>query len=124
MSRNRNSRRTGVAARCTAMCGWANSAGGNRMALYEAGDQFAGHPVVVWEPGTPLADPAGTNSKILLDWEECEEGQKWTHNFAAFLADPASRQVAGLVVGIWSNEVTNDGSEELEEVIEALVAAR
>jgi hypothetical protein len=99
------------------------------MALYEVEDQFAGYPVVVWKPGTPLADPAGRNYKILLSWDESEKKQRWSDKLAAFLEDPASRAVTGLVVGAWGD--LSDGGDAREgdpntvtAALEALVAAR
>src|SRR2546423_11013484 len=107
------------------------------MALYELRDQFAGYPVVLWEPGTPLADPVNRNYKILLTWDarrksnprwagkqtvEPAEKVEWADKLAAFLADPASREVTGIVVGMWGEAYSEEGNPA--GMVEALVAAR
>jgi len=58
-----------------------------------------------------------------LSYEEGEEGQRWTDKFAAFLDDPSSNRVSGIVIGDWG--VLSSATDETSApVVEALVAAR
>jgi hypothetical protein len=86
------------------------------MAIYEHATQFAGKPVVDWDPDQGIRDPLNILYRISLTWEESEGGQSWTDRFAAFLDDAAASRAVGLVVGFWG--------EDVEPVIEAVAAAR
>lgn len=83
---------------------------------------FAGQPVREWRAETGIQEPEDALYRITLDYDAGEEGSRWTDEFARFLADPASGEVRGLVVGAWHHW----GGEEIhvETVVEALVAAR
>jgi hypothetical protein len=87
------------------------------MGIYEHTLQFAGKPVVDWEPGQPLKDPESHAYRISLDWDDSEDGVKWTDRLTEFLDDPGSSQVTALIAGFWG-----DGNSE--PLVEALVAAR
>jgi hypothetical protein len=92
------------------------------MGIYEHATQFAGLPVVDWEPGRRLRNPDRTAYRLSLDFEETEAGAQWSDRLASFLEDPASGQVRAIVVGIWGGEsyvLANSSA-----VVEALVAAR
>jgi hypothetical protein len=89
--------------------------------INEHATDFAGKPVVDWDPETGIEDPTGTIYRITLSYDEAEDDQVWTDKLALFLDDPASSQVVGIVVGEWE-EAYEDGSSQL--VVEALVAAR
>ena len=91
------------------------------MTINEHAVEFAGKPVVDWEPDTVLADPEGTAYRITLSYEEAQAGTQWTDKLARFLEDPASRRVTALVVGAWGEVATGDTSAR---VVESLVAAR
>jgi hypothetical protein len=90
------------------------------MSIHEHLTQFAGKPVVDWEPGAPIAEPEAAVYRIRLSWEEAEEDTRWTDKLATFLQDPAAGQVAGLVVGAWGKVGMGDDSSP---IVEALVAA-
>ena len=89
------------------------------MAIYEHTAKYVGMPVEEWSPDTGIRDPEGTIYRVTLDWDDAEEGLTWTDRFAAFLEDPASERIRGIVVGNWGTE-----GETSEAVVEALVAAR
>ena len=91
------------------------------MAIYEHITEFAGKPVVDWEPGTPLSDAATVAYRISISWDESEEGRRWTDKFASFLDDPASAQVTGIVVGPW--EHVGSGDEPVADRIVAAIAS-
>jgi hypothetical protein len=112
------------------------------MGIYEHATEFAGLPVQDWEPATEIVDPTGTIYRVSVSWEEAESGKRWTEKLAeflglkrrspepagprptkldAFLADPASAQIPGIVIGAWE-EVAS--STDVGPVIEALIAAR
>ena len=94
------------------------------MTIGEHATHFAGKPVVDWEPESGIQDPAGTNFRVSLSWDEAQEGQHWTDKFAAFLDDPAAGQVTGIVVGAGDWLVTFQRGGNSGPVVEALVAAR
>jgi hypothetical protein len=62
---------------------------------------FAGKPVKDWEPQSGIQDPENTYYALRLSYEEDEEGRRWGDKFAAFLDDPSSSQVSGIVIGDW-----------------------
>lgn len=81
--------------------------------------QFAGLPVIDWEPGTALS--ATTIPRVSLSYEAAEEGGRWVDLFADLLNDPGAATIPGLVVGPWDE---SGASEDLSSsVVEALVNA-
>src|SRR5215218_7949900 len=104
--------------------------------------EFAGLPVVDWEPGTPLVNASGTAYRVSLSWDEIyrfdlrptvsrlaaffglrrrrEEpvptGRTWADKFAALLEDPAVAQVPGLIIGPWG-EAMSEGSGAIVETL-------
>ena len=93
------------------------------MAIYEHITEFAGKPVVDWEPGEPLDEPADVAYRISVSWDESEAGRRWTDKFAGFLDDPASGRVTALIVGPWAAVGVGDESTA-ERIVEALASAR
>ncbi len=120
------------------------------MSIYEHMTEFAGQPVVDWQPETGQAITSGTAYRLTVSWEEAQDGQRWTDKLAAFLSslglrrppappaatksdpswtgklssfldDPAAGHVTGLVVGAWIDAGMQGDSQS---VVEALVAAR
>lgn len=90
--------------------------------INEHATEFAGKPVVDWEPDESHAAPHDAIFRVSLAYDEAEEGQHWTDKFAAFLDDPRAAASTGLVIGTWdSSQASEDTSAQ---VIEALVAAR
>jgi Leucine Rich repeat len=83
--------------------------------------EFAGKPVVDWDPQVGLTDPEGTIYRVGLSYDEAEGGQRWTDKLAGLLADPAVGRLGGLVVGYW-DILGQEGTSA--PVVEALVAAR
>ncbi len=92
------------------------------MTIEEHATHFAGKPVVGWDPEAGIQDPTGTIYRVSLSYDEADEGQRWTDKFAAFLDDPASSQITGIVVGTWDSSGASE--DDSRQVVEALVAAR
>lgn len=88
------------------------------MTINEHVTEFAGKPVMDWEPDTAISDPEGVMYRLRWGYDHQDS---WLDKFAAFLDDQAADRVTGLVVGMWSNE---DDEETAQAIIEALVAAR
>jgi hypothetical protein len=91
------------------------------MSIYEHMTEFAGQPVVDWDPEAGQAIARGTAYRVAVSWEEAEDGLRWTDKLSSFLDDPAAGQMTGLVVGSWIGPEMEGDSEP---VVEALVAAR
>ncbi|HEY0734382.1 MAG TPA: STM4015 family protein [Herpetosiphonaceae bacterium] len=89
------------------------------MTIGEHVTQFAGLPVIDWEPGTALS--ATTIPRLSLSYEAYKEGQRWIDLFAALLNDPAAATVPGLVIGPWF--VSGYSEDTSASVVEALVNA-
>jgi hypothetical protein len=91
--------------------------------IYEHITNFAGKPVTDWEAQSGIQDPEGVCYALRLSYEEAEEGRRWTDKFAAFLDDPSSNQISGIVIGDWGllSSAMDDTSAP---VVEALVSAR
>jgi hypothetical protein len=100
---------------------------------------FAGKAVENWEPQSGIRDPENTCYALRLSSDEWNEGWQWTDKFAAFLDDPLSSRVYGIVIGYWGapnlddteydeNEYTGPDWEFFDQypglIVEALVAAR
>ena len=98
--------------------------GKSSMSIYQHVTEFAGQPVTEWESESGIQDPNGTIYRLGISYEETEEGQQWIDKFAAFLDDPASGQVTGLVIGDWGILNSSDPESNSRLVVEALVAAR
>jgi hypothetical protein len=81
-------------------------------------DNFAGKPVKNWEPQSGIQDPEGVCYAVRLSADEYYDGEQWTDKFAAFLNDPSSSRVYGIVIGNWGGDKPSDF------VVETLVAAR
>jgi hypothetical protein len=91
------------------------------MSINQHVTNFAGKPVKDWEPQSGIDE--NTCYALRLTYDESEEGLRWTDKFAAFLEDPSSSELSGIVVGDWGT-LRPAGAETSEIVVEALVAAR
>jgi len=92
------------------------------MTIGEHITEFMGKGVVDWEPGDPVPDPEVAMPRVSVGWDENDEGKRWTDKLGALLADPASRELTGIVVGPWGEIATGDDTAEV--VVEAVVGAR
>src|ERR1051325_4711409 len=92
------------------------------MAIYEHTAAFAGKPVLDWQPGSPIRDPAGNCFRLALSWDARDDGQSWTDLFSLFLEDPAAAEVTGLVIGMWGG--VGGGEDSSAPVVESVAAAR
>ncbi len=91
------------------------------MPIYEHATEFAGKPVIVWEPGTLHVDPAFYAYRISISYAESKGGPTWKDKFKAFLAVPGSREVEALVVGAWFD--LSDAPANARATVETLAAA-
>src|SRR5262245_44872494 len=91
--------------------------------IYEHITNFAGKPVKNWEAQSGIQDPEGACYALRLSYEEAEEERRWTDKFAAFLDEPFSNRVSGIVIGDWG-VLSSAMDETSAPVVEALVAAR
>jgi hypothetical protein len=88
------------------------------MTIAEHADEFAGLPVLDYDPDEGIGDPSGSIYRLSIDWEAQEP---FTGLLARFLEDPGIGQARGLVIGAWQGDDSGTGSES---IVEALVAAR
>ena len=73
------------------------------MSIYEYTQEFAGKPVIEWEPPNAIDDPVESAYRIALSYDEAEAGESWEDKFAAFLSQPEASRVTAIVVGVWGN---------------------
>ena len=91
------------------------------MPLYGHATEFAGKPVIEWEPGVKLVDPANNAYRVGLSYAESEEDASWEEKLNALLAEPGSSEITALVVGVWGD--LTGPLESSSETVEALAAA-
>ncbi len=91
------------------------------MSLYEHTQEFAGKPVVEWEPGNAIDDPVGSAYRLAISYDEAEAGETWENRFADFLSQPGANRVTAIVVGVWGDPAPLSDSSS---VVNTLVAAR
>ncbi|MBC7931695.1 MAG: STM4015 family protein [Rubrivivax sp.] len=91
------------------------------MSVHEHATEFAGKPVIEWEPGMKLVDPANNAYRIGLSYDESEDGASWEEKFNAFLTEPGSGEVTALVVGVWGD--LTGPLENSRETVEAVASA-
>lgn len=86
--------------------------------------ELNGQPIQEWNPET--SGDSSTYSIYRLRVPYPDNGERWVDRFAAFLEAVDTEQVAGLVVGAWSNQWHDfaEGSEQVDAIVEALVGAR
>jgi hypothetical protein len=90
------------------------------MAIYEHATEFAGQPVVDWNPEEQGAN--ATTYRISLSYGEADAGDQWLDRFATFLDTVQTEHVTGLVIGAWQDMFEADGASAA--IVEAVVAAR
>jgi hypothetical protein len=91
------------------------------MPIFEHATEFAGKPIEDYDPAVGTDDPVGVCYRLRLEWDDADEGHTWASRLEAFLADPRSTHVTGLVVGAWG---TVAEGTDADDVVKALVAAR
>lgn len=91
------------------------------MTISELTTTFGGKPVVDWNPGDNLVNPAETCFRISLSYEAEQEGEEWPDLLSKFLENPEASQVYGIVVGNWGEMYTGT---EAGFVADALESAR
>lgn len=85
--------------------------------------QFDGKPVKDWDPDLGIEDSTGVTYRLGLSYDQGDQGERWTDLFAAFLDDPASMQITGMVIGDWGL-LSSAMDENSTPIVEALVSAR
>ncbi len=92
----------------------------NNLPTYENATEFAGLPVVDFDPSEGVKDPGRVAYRLRIDWDEQEDGVRVADKLSAFLADPGAVATTALVIGNWG-EV--HAGEEASPIVEALAAA-
>jgi hypothetical protein len=88
------------------------------MTIHEHIKDFAGKPVIDWEPGMPVNDPSGSLYRIAVEYDDKME---WHEKFAELLKTERSSEITGIVVGNWGEVASGDSSAS---VVESLIAAK
>jgi len=91
------------------------------MSIYEHVDEFAGKPVIDYDPKAGIRDPAKYHYRIGFGYEAYEAEEPLTNRIAAFLDEPDVDKATGIVIGSWEEVGTGTGSGP---IVEALVAAK
>lgn len=90
------------------------------MAVSELVEEFAGKPVVDWDQDQGIDNPQGVIYRISMEYEQGEDGLRWSDCFAQFMSHPAAGEITGLAVGNWCGY---DGTSSAE-IVATLVAAQ
>ncbi len=93
------------------------------MAIYGHISAFGGKPVETWIPSKTSFKP-NTNYRILLDYEQAEEGITWKQQFLDLIEQPEIKTLEGLVVGYWRDWTAAEEIESADSVRDEIVAAR
>lgn len=80
--------------------------------------EFAGLPVIDFDPESGIVDPTGMIYRLSVDYDAEEP---FMVLLSRFFEDPNAGQVPGLVIGAWQGDEQDLSSES---IVEALVAAR
>lgn len=91
------------------------------MPIYEHVTEFAGKPVIDYDPETGMCDPEQYYYRIGFGYDAYEAEAPLTHRIAAFLREPDVENITGIVIGAWEEVGTGIGSGP---IVEALVAAK
>ncbi|RYX86480.1 hypothetical protein EON83_02070 [bacterium] len=74
----------------------------------------------IWNYAPDETRPEGHAVRLSLDWDDYESGQKMIDLFAQFLEEGDTSDLAGLIIGPWDFE----SSENSAGIVETIVAAR
>jgi Leucine Rich repeat len=85
------------------------------MGIYEHTQFFQDKPVVDYEKGTVITDPASTTYRLRVEYDSEHSIVELLTQFAA---DPNAHQVTGLIIGMW------DYDESSQAVIDCLIENR
>ncbi len=91
------------------------------MAIYAHLADFAGKPVVDWEPDAQQ-DSAAVVYRVRINYEEADAGQTWPDKFGHFLQSVETKPVTAFVAGAW--DPAFGSSSQASDVIQALASAR
>lgn len=91
------------------------------MAIYEHVNEFAGKPVIDYDPDAGIRDPVKYHYRIGFGYEAYEAEEPLTNRIAAFLDEPDVDKTTGIIIGAWEEVGTGTGSGP---IVEALVAAK
>lgn len=87
------------------------------MTIYEHITEFAGLPVVDWEPDSGEPITSDRLYRLRVDYDEATQGIHWTDMFDRFLAAPNSGATAGIVIGTWDTMTEGESSARVVEAI-------
>ena len=82
--------------------------------------EFAGLPVVEYNPQTGLGSPGKSTYRISVDWEAHDQGKDFSDLLAPMIEEATVRDLTALIIGDWGG--TGEGNDA-GPVVEALVAA-
>jgi hypothetical protein len=88
------------------------------VAISEHTRHFAGRPVRDWAPGRGIASPTRVIYRLRQDYES---EAPLLDQLTEFLADPAAKQIPGLVIGMWGEDMVDSPPAP---IFEALVKAK
>ena len=83
-----------------------------------------GQPIEDWLPQESNYSSDCMAYRLRLSYEDAGSGERWVDRFASFLNAVETDKVTGLVVGAWNDLLTFRNPEEVDAIVEALVAAR
>lgn len=93
------------------------------MAFYGHVSYFGGKPVKTWIPSKTNFE-SGIHYRILIEYEQSEEGITWKQQFLDLLQQPEIKTLEGLVVGHWKDWAAVEEVDTADSICDEIVAAR
>jgi hypothetical protein len=89
------------------------------MSIYDNVSEFAGLPVVDFDPQAGILTPQTIAYRLRLDYDDISKGATIIDLLNRYLDDPAVEKVTAIVIGAWTDDMDHDA----RPIVETLAAA-
>src|SRR5688572_8070586 len=89
------------------------------MGINENVSEFAGLPVLDFDPQAGILYPHTIAYRLRLDYGDFDESKTNIESIKRFLADPAIGQVQALLIGLWGYDYEKDSGEIVRMIAES-----
>lgn len=80
--------------------------------------EFFGLNVEIYSEQKGIRNPLKTAYKLMVDYDEADDGVKITDKFLSFISDPEAKNVTALVIGSWEESFDNSPEKLLQLMVE------